>query len=98
MTNGTTDAFGAHRANHTISDIIRYTKQYNEPVYDFEGRDGIRHRVYVVKSDRDIDNISNAYNYVKELYIADGHHRAASAVRVAKKRREANLEVSQTSV
>ena len=80
--------FLAHRTNHTISDIIRYTKQYNEPVYDFESSDGIRHRIFVVKSDRDIDNISYAYSYVNELYIADGHHRAASAVRVADMRRK----------
>ncbi len=78
----------AHRRNNTISDIIRHTKEKNKPIYDFTSRDGVRHRVFVVKSDRDVDNITYAYTYVPEVYIADGHHRAASAVRVAEKRRK----------
>ncbi len=60
-----------------------------EPVYDFTAVDGIRHIVRVI-TDRDlIDAIVESFQD-DVLYIADGHHRAASAVRVGKMRREEN--------
>jgi len=60
-----------------------------EPVYDFTAVDGIRHIVRVIDDQVLIDEIQKSF--VKdELYIADGHHRAASAVRVCKMRREKN--------
>ena len=60
-----------------------------EPVYDFTAVDGIRHIVRVIDDQALIDEIQKSF--VKdELYIADGHHRAASAVRVCKMRREKN--------
>lgn len=60
-----------------------------EPVYDFTAGDGIRHIVRLVDDRTLISELENSF--VKdELYIADGHHRAASAVRVCKIRREKN--------
>ncbi len=58
-----------------------------EPVYDFTADDGIRHIVRIIDDAKLIEAIQ--YSFTKdELYIADGHHRAASGVRVGKMRRE----------
>ncbi len=58
------------------------------PVYDFVADDGIRHTVYIVNDD-DTKAIEEGFKNVPALYIADGHHRNASAVKVGLKRREA---------
>ncbi len=60
-----------------------------EPEYDFTAVDGIRHIVRIIEDQALISEIEKAFAN-DELYIADGHHRAASAVRVAKMRREKN--------
>ncbi|MBQ9632989.1 MAG: DUF1015 domain-containing protein, partial [Lachnospiraceae bacterium] len=80
----------AHRLNHSVADVIRHVKEEKEPLYDFTTRDDIRHRVFLVDRGRDIDNITFAYANTPCMYIADGHHRAASAVRVAQMRRESH--------
>lgn len=60
-----------------------------EPVYDFTAADGITHRLWVIDETEAVDRIRNAFLQVESIYIADGHHRCASAVRVSKKRRAA---------
>ena len=62
--------------------------QQQKPVYDFTADDGITHRVWVIADDADIAAFTEAFKGVESLYIADGHHRAASAARVAKMRAE----------
>ncbi|MGI6556665.1 MAG: DUF1015 domain-containing protein [Pseudoramibacter sp.] len=64
--------------------------QEKEPVYAFTAEDGIRHRVWCVDDAQDIEGFVKEFNDVPALYIADGHHRAASAVKVAQMRREAH--------
>jgi len=65
-------------------------QQTTDPLYDFYSEDGIRHRVWLVDSDLDIMTISSAFKTYGQVYIADGHHRCASAVKVGLKRREEN--------
>jgi len=60
-----------------------------EPVYDFTASDGIKHIVRLIDDQALIAEIKKSFEK-DELYIADGHHRAASAVRVCKMRREKN--------
>lgn len=81
--------FLAYRANAVISGVVAKTKQ-NAPLYDFVSEDGIRHKVFVIEESADIEAVSNAFAQIGEIYIADGHHRAASAVKVGFKRREEN--------
>ena len=59
-------------------------------LYDFTSDDGVRHQVWKIDSREYIDNISQSFKEIPHLYIADGHHRAASAVRVGQMRRSAN--------
>lgn len=81
--------FLAYRAREVIRDIIAQKKQ-EEPLYDFISEDGIRHRVFCIDAQEQIDMIQSEFTQTEQIYIADGHHRAASAVKVGLKRRAAN--------
>ena len=74
------------------SDITALIDQYkaNEPVYDFVTEDGIANTVWVIDDEDACNKLSLLLSQVGDYYIADGHHRCASAVNVAKMRREAS--------
>ena len=76
----------AYRARPAIREVIAAKKQ-EEALYDFTSDDGIRHRVFCIDSPEQIEVIRNVFADTNEIYIADGHHRAASAVKVGLKRR-----------
>lgn len=57
------------------------------PVYDFTSDDEVTHRVWVICDDSDIAFIKECFEKMNAIYIADGHHRCASAVKVGLKRR-----------
>ena len=63
-------------------------------MYDFLSDDGIRHTVWATEEESVDKSIEEAFSALDALYIADGHHRAASAVKVGLKRREANPDYS----
>lgn len=79
--------FLTYRNQAAISDIINEYKASNAPVYDFTSNDGITHTVWVIDKDETITELTKLFKTVPALYIADGHHRAASAVNVGLKRR-----------
>ncbi|MCI8299346.1 MAG: DUF1015 domain-containing protein [Lachnospiraceae bacterium] len=81
--------FLAYRSNPTINDVVNMVKK-KESLYDFVSEDGIRHRVWVVSDPAQVETVEAAFASISEIYIADGHHRAASAVRVGQMRRMAN--------
>ena len=62
----------------------------NEPLYDFISEDGNGHTVWIINNNSDIENLTKLFKTVDSLYIADGHHRAKSAVEVGLKRRKEN--------
>jgi len=81
--------FLAYRAKDEIREVVnRVTDE--APVYDFISEDGIAHQVWIISDVADIKQIGAAFTDMKEIYIADGHHRCASAAKVGLKRREAN--------
>ncbi len=81
--------FLAYRHNKAIRDVVE-SRTGKAPIYDFTSDDGIRHRVWTVERPNNITVIKEAFGSMQEIYIADGHHRCASAVRVSKMRREKN--------
>ncbi len=81
--------FLAYRANDIINRITARNKT-NPALYDFTADDGIRHTVWKIDDADDVNQIQEAFSSINSIYIADGHHRAASAVKVGLKRREAN--------
>ncbi|MDO4617410.1 MAG: DUF1015 domain-containing protein [Lachnospiraceae bacterium] len=85
--------FLAYRAKEEIRNLTDRIKQ-QEPREDFTAEDGIIHRVWVIDAEEDIQQLTAAFGEMDHTYIADGHHRAASAVRVSLKRREENPSYS----
>ena len=68
--------FLAYRANAVISAEVAKAKQ-EKPVYSFTAVDGIRHQVWKISSKESVEAIENAFAGINQIYIADGHHRAA---------------------
>lgn len=81
--------FLAYRSDETINRVVALTKTA-EPLYDFTAPDGIGHRVFKISDRQDLEDVRNAFSSIDSIYIADGHHRAASAVKVGLKRRSLN--------
>ena len=81
--------FLAYRKNDIIKEIIEKVKK-NAPIFSFTAEDGIKHVGYIIDEENDIKTIENEFDKINEIYIADGHHRAASAVKVGLKRRKEN--------
>lgn len=79
--------FLAYRADTVIDEIVARAKE-RQAEYDFMSEDGIRHRVFVISDDDEITALGQAFAQIGSIYIADGHHRAASAVKVGQKRRK----------
>lgn len=81
--------FLTYRPNLTISETVESWKSSHSPVYDFVS-DGVQNTVWVVDCPETVKLLSETFAKVESLYIADGHHRAASAVKVGQMRREQN--------
>jgi len=81
----TGNVFMAYRDVMEINALINGWKAKNSPEYDFTASDGIKHTVWVINRDDVINSITNLFaTKVPNTYIADGHHRAASAAKVSK--------------
>ena len=78
--------FLAYRLNIALKEIVAEEKT-KPALYDFVSDDGIRHRVWRIDGADRTDAIEAAFAAIPSTYIADGHHRAASAVKVGLKRR-----------
>lgn len=86
--------FLTYRPQAEIAAIVNGWKENHAPVYDFVTDDGIANTVWVVDCEETNAKIAKLFASVDYLYIADGHHRAASAVKVGLKRREQNPDFS----
>lgn len=82
--------FLAYRGQAAIDAIIERVKK-DPPLFDFAASDGIGHAIWKVPAEATA-SLVDAFSAVPALYIADGHHRAASAARVRERLRSANAE------
>lgn len=78
--------FLAYRTNEALGQLTALAKE-QPPLYDFVSEDGIGHRVWVIGEEERIEKIRQCFADIRQVYIADGHHRCASAVKVGLKRR-----------
>ncbi len=82
--------FLTYRKNDKISLIINAWMQKEKALYDVQYDDGVSHKIWRINDNSTIHKLINLFSEVENFYIADGHHRAASAVEVGKKRRIEN--------
>lgn len=91
ITNANTEpVFLTYKKNQRINDIVSQWIDQNKATYDVVTEDGIAHIVWVLNDATLVEELVNLFAGINYLYIADGHHRSASAVAAGKKRREAN--------
>lgn len=88
--------FLAYRESDAVKAAIADWQACHAPVYDFVTEDRIGNTVWVIDDPAVCQSLEAAFADVESLYIADGHHRCASAVRVGKKRREAKPDYDGT--
>ncbi len=81
--------FLTYKPIKAVDKIVDETMRDNPPVYDFISTDGIKHTIWILP-DKFNQSIIDEIGRVKNLYIADGHHRAASAGRARKTKQESN--------
>ena len=84
----TEPVFLTYRSRPELTALIDKVMSEEAPLFDFVSGDGIRHQLWTVQQSTEIEKISNSFREVPFLYIADGHHRSASACKVGLKRRE----------
>ncbi len=79
----TGNVFLAYRNVEAIDALLMQWKTDRNPVYDFKADDGIQHSIWVINDSSSISHITSLFEEeVPNTYIADGHHRAASAAKV----------------
>ena len=88
--------FLAYRSQKEINLIVKEIQSETKPICDFVADDGIEHRIWRISNPVIIDDLQSAFQKLPNLYIADGHHRAASAVKVGLGRRNANPDYTGT--
>ena len=88
--------FLAYRENMAVAGIISDWQSTHKPVYDFVTEDGITNTVWVIDCPEINAKITEEFAKIDYLYIADGHHRCASAVKVGAKRRAENPDFDGT--
>ena len=81
--------FLTYRDVDTVDKIVSDTMKENKPEYDFTAPDGIKHTVWIVPEKYN-ESIISEFQKIEHLYIADGHHRAASAARARNVKKEQN--------
>lgn len=81
--------FLTYKGVKKINEVVDKTVNKNEPEYDFTSNDGIQHTVWLLPEEQN-ETIINEFKKIDKLYIADGHHRAASASRARKVKAERN--------
>jgi uncharacterized protein (DUF1015 family) len=86
----TAPIFLTYRKNDELNKIINDWIKFHKPVYNFTSNDDITHIVWTIDDEDIITRIGEIFNQIDYLYIADGHHRSASSVKVGLKRREEN--------
>ncbi len=80
--------FLCYRRHKLLSELVDRIRDVDSPIYEFVSEDGVKNRVFLVDDQEEIDTISRIFTTIDSIYIADGHHRCASAVKVGLKKRE----------
>ena len=83
--------FTTHEYDFQLSNLIDGISA-NEPAYSVTNAVGDIHTLWVVNKEQVINRITECFQKIGVIYIADGHHRSAAASRVASERKKSNIE------
>ncbi|MCI6738675.1 MAG: DUF1015 family protein [Intestinibacter sp.] len=79
-----------YKNREKVDELVNFYVKNELPLYDFMSDDGVFHTVWRIDRQQDLDELVSEFDKIPYLYIADGHHRSASAVNVAKEKRLEN--------
>ncbi len=82
--------FLVYKESEDVNRLITQWMNHVQPVYDFKADDEVQHTVWVIDDKQMIEQLVHYFALIDNFYIADGHHRTASTVKVGQKRREQN--------
>ena len=88
--------FLTYRNNDIVEGITNKVSK-TTPTYNLTADDGVKHTIWVVEDDNDITTLTSTFDAMECLYIADGHHRSASASRIAASRNEGKSGVGDSA-
>ncbi|MDH5370870.1 MAG: DUF1015 family protein [Gammaproteobacteria bacterium] len=83
--------------NNKIVEAITDKVSKTSPTYDITADDGVKHTIWLVSDDEDINILTSTFDAMDCLYIADGHHRSASASRIAAKRNKEKSNIGSAA-
>ncbi|MEG2323469.1 MAG: DUF1015 family protein [Anaerovoracaceae bacterium] len=86
----TEPVFLTYRDDKRIDLLVEGWITNHKAEYDFTTADGISHTLWIVDDKKTVEGLTEVFGEVPSMYIADGHHRSASACKVGLKRREEN--------
>lgn len=92
----TSPIFLSYRPQTEIQTIIKKWQKENKPVYDFDSYHDVTHRVWVIDQADTIEKLAELFTEVDALYIADGHHRTESAVKIGLEKRQSGEQNPET--
>ncbi|MDN6853073.1 MAG: DUF1015 family protein [Tetragenococcus koreensis] len=84
----TSPIFLSYRENQATQQLIRNWQETHEPIYDFTSYHNVHHKVWALDDTAVIKQLEEAFSSLDALYIADGHHRTESAVKVGLEKRQ----------
>lgn len=83
----TSPIFLTYKNKDSVKNIITNWKETHKPIYDFESYHDVSHKVWIIDDAEIANQLSRDFEDVESLYIADGHHRSESAVKVGVEKR-----------
>ncbi|MBC2189534.1 DUF1015 domain-containing protein [Listeria booriae] len=90
----TSPIFLTYRSDATVNKVVDAWISEHDPVYDFKSFHDVTHRIWTVDDADVVNKLTEAFEAIPALYIADGHHRTESAVKVGLRRRAEHPEAS----
>lgn len=83
--------------NNKIVQAITDKVSETTPIYDLTADDGVKHTLWLISDAEDINTLTSTFDDMECLYIADGHHRSASASRIAAQRNDGKEETGNAA-
>ena len=72
-----------------LNDVVE-KELVNSPIYSFEGMDGYKHEMWMIDEKDKVKKISDLFNFINRIYIADGHHRMDALLKLSKFKQHQN--------
>ena len=81
--------YAVYPDNKMLNDLVE-KELVNSPVYSFDGMDGNKHEMWIVNDEKKVLKISDLFNSINRIYIADGHHRMDALLKLSKFKQHQN--------